>query len=191
MRAGRRKPSVRLGARAQRSRGRHLDLSECLPHQSRRTRQQRVLALRRQLQHFQSARHRSDQRPGRRATAPQVVRSRLAVLVSHPQLAALFEAYLLQDLEVASANQGAPAGAEAFEGALIQQAVAQEILMAARVPKQFFAPKVITDTMKFTTRKPRNTGKRSSSTIGLRWRPSARLIDFRSGVIVPHASVPR
>ena len=70
------------------------------------------------------------------------------VLVAHPHLASLFEAFLLQDLEVASANQGAPAALAAFEGALVQQPIGAEILMAARIPKEFFAPTIITDTMK-------------------------------------------
>jgi phosphatidylserine/phosphatidylglycerophosphate/cardiolipin synthase-like enzyme len=70
------------------------------------------------------------------------------VIVSHPTLSALFEAFLLNDLEVAEANQGGTEGMDAFAAALAQQGVGPEIFMAARTPRQFFSPKIITDTMK-------------------------------------------
>jgi phosphatidylserine/phosphatidylglycerophosphate/cardiolipin synthase-like enzyme len=69
------------------------------------------------------------------------------VIVEHDGLAELFEAYLLNDLDVAEANQEAPAGAQAMAAALVESAV-PDLMMTAKTPRQFFAPKVITDTMK-------------------------------------------
>ena len=78
------------------------------------------------------------------------------VIVEHEGLAALFEAYLLNDLEQASAHQaadgaavgaaGAAASAAALEGlaALAQPEVASQ----SRVPRQFFAPRTITARMR-------------------------------------------
>jgi len=68
------------------------------------------------------------------------------VVVEHPGLAQLFEAYLLNDLDVAEANSQAPTDAQAMAAALVEL-TAPDLMMTARVPKQFFAPKVITDTM--------------------------------------------
>jgi hypothetical protein len=72
------------------------------------------------------------------------------VIVEHPQLSRVFEAFLQHDLQVAQANQGAAdAAAVADVGvqALGELAGSQEIAIS-RIPAQFFAPKTITAAMK-------------------------------------------
>jgi hypothetical protein len=68
------------------------------------------------------------------------------VIVEQSGLAQLFEAYLLNDLKVAQANQGAPADVQAMASSFAEPLV-PDLMMTARTPRQFFPPKVITDTM--------------------------------------------
>jgi hypothetical protein len=69
------------------------------------------------------------------------------VIVDHAGLAELFEKYLLNDLSVASQNQAGSTEMAAAMTALAQLAE-PEIIMAARVPQQYFAPKTIKAKMK-------------------------------------------
>ncbi|HUC48864.1 MAG TPA: phospholipase D-like domain-containing protein [Xanthobacteraceae bacterium] len=69
------------------------------------------------------------------------------VIVEHEGLAQLYEKYLLNDLSVASKNQTSPTQAAALADALAQLAE-PEILLAAKVPQQYFPPKKITAKMK-------------------------------------------
>jgi PLD-like domain len=64
------------------------------------------------------------------------------VIVDHKGLAVLYEKYLLNDLKVAQANQGAPTEMAAMMSALAELAE-PEITLAARVPQQYFPPKTI------------------------------------------------
>lgn len=70
------------------------------------------------------------------------------VIVSQPELAALFERYLLNDLKVAQANQAAQLGMGSARAALGELAEAV-VGVPPRVPSQYFAPKTITADMKF------------------------------------------
>src|SRR5205823_1743341 len=86
---------------------------------------------------------------------PAGARSQLAksdrdwhVIVQHEKLAKLFEAYLLNDLAVASKHPASSAAAalasiDAFAG-LAQPEVAAQ----SHIPRQFFAPKTITAKMR-------------------------------------------
>jgi hypothetical protein len=69
------------------------------------------------------------------------------VIVDHQGLADVYEKYLLNDLDVASQNQGVAAEMAAAMSALAELA-APEIILAARVPQQYFPPKTITARMK-------------------------------------------
>jgi hypothetical protein len=72
------------------------------------------------------------------------------VIVEHAKLSQVFESFLQHDLQVADANQGAAdiaAVSAAGAQALAQLAVPQQAALS-RVPKQFFAPKTITASMK-------------------------------------------
>jgi len=69
------------------------------------------------------------------------------VIVEHEGLAKLYEKYLLNDLSVASQNQAGATDMAAPMSALAQLAE-PEIILAASVPKQYFAPKTITGKMK-------------------------------------------
>jgi hypothetical protein len=70
------------------------------------------------------------------------------VIVENEGLAATFEAYLTNDLKVAAQHQvGQAAAFEAAMGALADLAD-PGVLIAARVPKQYFPPKVISDVIK-------------------------------------------
>lgn len=69
------------------------------------------------------------------------------VIVEHEKLAGLFEAYLLNDLTVAAQHQADAAAAALAPDALA--ALAQpEIAAQSRIPRQFFAPEVITGKMR-------------------------------------------
>ena len=68
------------------------------------------------------------------------------VIVEHAGLARLFEAYLLNDLDVAEANQQLPAGPEAMAAAF-SELPAPDLLASARTPKQFFAPEEFDEKM--------------------------------------------
>jgi len=69
------------------------------------------------------------------------------VIVNHEGLAKLYEKYLLNDLAVASQNQAGAADMSAAMSALAQLAE-PEIILAAKVPKKYFAPKTIKAKMK-------------------------------------------
>jgi phosphatidylserine/phosphatidylglycerophosphate/cardiolipin synthase-like enzyme len=69
------------------------------------------------------------------------------IIVEHDGLAALYEQYLLNDLKVAADNQTAPTEMAAVMSSLAQLAE-PEIVMAARVPQTYFAPKTIEAKMK-------------------------------------------
>jgi hypothetical protein len=68
------------------------------------------------------------------------------VIIDHKGLAALFEKYLLNDLEIAQANQGPAASALSAEA--FAELGEPEVVAASRVPRRFFAPKKITSRMK-------------------------------------------
>jgi len=71
------------------------------------------------------------------------------VIVEHEGLAKLYEKYLLNDLDVASQNQGTGTEmAAAFSSALAQLAAPEEISLAAPVPQQYFPPETITAKMR-------------------------------------------
>ena len=74
------------------------------------------------------------------------------VIVEHPKMAKLFEAYLLNDLAVAQANSSSSASANA--GVSLNAVAARQAALDAPVmqvtagrPKKFFAPKTITSPM--------------------------------------------
>lgn len=72
------------------------------------------------------------------------------VIVEHPKLSQVFEAFLQHDLQVAAANQGAAnvaAVSAAGAQALGELAVPQQTALS-RIPRKFFAPKTITADMK-------------------------------------------
>jgi PLD-like domain len=69
------------------------------------------------------------------------------VIVNHEGLAKLYEKYLLNDLSVASKNPPGPSQMSEAMSALAQLAE-PEIILAARVPQQYFAPKTIKARMK-------------------------------------------
>jgi len=69
------------------------------------------------------------------------------VIVDHAGLAVLYEKYLLNDLSVAAQNQGGSTEMAAAISALAQLAE-PEIVLASKVPQQYFPPKTIKATMK-------------------------------------------
>jgi phosphatidylserine/phosphatidylglycerophosphate/cardiolipin synthase-like enzyme len=69
------------------------------------------------------------------------------VIVEHEGLAKLYEKYLLNDLNVASGNQTVSTEMAAVMSTLAELAQ-PEIILAARVPNQYFAPKKISARMK-------------------------------------------
>jgi hypothetical protein len=69
------------------------------------------------------------------------------VIVEHPKLASVFEAFLQNDLKVAQAHQAAAAGQATILAALGELAQ-PPMTIAARTPKQFFPPRTISAVMK-------------------------------------------
>lgn len=75
------------------------------------------------------------------------------VIVENEALAKVYEAYLLNDLKVASQNQAGAADMAALALAVennsaLAQMAEPELLLAAKVPTQYFEPKTITAKMK-------------------------------------------
>jgi hypothetical protein len=69
------------------------------------------------------------------------------VIVQHEKLSKLFEAYLLNDLDVASKHQASSAAAQASLDAFADLAQ-PEVAAQSRIPRQFFAPKTISAKMR-------------------------------------------
>jgi hypothetical protein len=69
------------------------------------------------------------------------------VIVEHENLSKLYEKYLLNDLQVATANQGAPTEMAAVMSSLAELAE-PDMVLTARVPQQYFHPKTIKAKMK-------------------------------------------
>jgi hypothetical protein len=70
------------------------------------------------------------------------------VIVEHERLAELYEKYLLDDLQVASTNQSAPAEMAAAVMSSLAELAEPDIVLAARVPQTYFPPKKIKAKMK-------------------------------------------
>jgi hypothetical protein len=75
------------------------------------------------------------------------------VIVDHEGLAKLYEKYLLNDLKVASQNQTSAANMSALALAVqndsaLAQLAEPDIILAAKVPTRYFAPKIIKAKMK-------------------------------------------
>jgi hypothetical protein len=70
------------------------------------------------------------------------------VIVEHEGLAALFEKYLQNDLEVAGEHQSTQAAAAAAAMAALGELAEPEITLAARVPQQYFPPRKVSGVIK-------------------------------------------
>jgi hypothetical protein len=70
------------------------------------------------------------------------------VIVAHPKLAAVFEAFLQHDLEVASENQAGSGAQAAALLAAVGELAEPPLTISPRIAKQYFAPRTVTADMK-------------------------------------------